>query len=755
MNKIIRCISLLMLLVGLSTPANAKKSTLNLKDHPSSGMNALDYILQKPLGNDTFPADEKGFGKHFFLSAGVGTSALTNTFSTPHPGLYVNGQVGSWFTPVHGIRLVGKGGMLSLQRNNGGTWFGGGQVDYLLNLSYLLRGYNPYRKFELIATVGLEGDLMRHNGIWGKQLGIGSSLQMRFNCGPSLYLYVEPRLAMVAGTRYGGIKDNPYRMKAEPSLSIGLGYRILTGKYRAMGSSPFIQTKDDNLFFGAGVGAWAPIRKVSNLGISGDVYVGKMFSSASGLQLNVAAGRRGPEGPEWSRYYTIGTLDYVLNFDNAMGGYRPGRVFNLLGNIGVGAGYAMVHNRPNTLSPAISAGLTGVFNVSPNWAITIHPQAYFSTSSFFAALNSKRPMIASVDLGLRYTIGRFSQNFPGSYADLADTKRWFITAGGGLGSRFRHSYGPGADLFVGFGRRITPVSSYRVMATGVVFPKAPCAIDFTVGVDYLSSITTAMMGFNPDRVFDLQLVLGVLGGAAEYDGPVRMAIGAKAGLQGNFRLNKHLDLFIEPHIIGSRLPIDGTYSIIPEARCNIGLTYRLGNTSGQRGHISETPYGDGRNFAGIAGGPSIYYGYATRSNLLPSGALDVNVGRWFSMVSGLRLVVSNDWCRTSSESKFYIGAVHADYLLNLTSLFDRSAERRFHILGAAGLGLAYAQNGQWPVGAAAYGGIQFRYNLPANIDLHLEAGAQAWQRRVLPAASNYGHSALVAPRLLMGASYRF
>lgn len=755
MTKILRYISFLLLTVGLSTPAAAKKSTLNLKGHPSSGMNALDYKLQKPLGNDSFPADEKGFGKHFFIGAGVGSSAQNSTFTMPHPGAYLNGQVGSWFTPIHGIRLLGKGGVLNLQRGGTSTWFGGAQVDYMLNLSYLLRGYNPNRMFEMIATVGLEADMLRHNGVWGKQLGVGSSLQMRFNCGPSLYLFVEPRLAMVAGTRFGGYKENPYRMKVDPSLSVGLGYRILTGKYRHIGTTDFTQIKDDNIFFGAGAGAWASLRDLTNFDMAGHVYVGKMFSSASGLQINATAGHKAAVGSIPNKYFTVATLDYVLNFDNALGGYRPRRVFNLLGNVGVGGGYIMLHNQANVAAPVLGAGLTALFKVSPNWAITIHPQTYFSTKTFFSSLSVKRPMIASVDLGLRYTIGNFSELHPHSYEELANDKRWFLTAGGGPGKRFRYDYGPGGDVFFGFGRRITPVSTYRVLAASSVFPTYPCEFDFTFGIDYLASITTAMRGYNPNRLFDLQLLVGLFGGAAEFNGPITVTAGAKAGLQGNFRLNEHLDLFIEPQIRASRLPLYNQSTIIPELRCNLGITYRLGSSADLRGHISETPYGDGRNFAGISVGPTIFFGSMTSDRMNLSGAIDAHIGRWFSMVSGLRLVVSNDWNKFRGDNSTYLGAVHADYLLNLTSLFDRRAERRFHIIGAGGLGLGYSHNGQSPIGASVYGGIQFRYNLPWNIDIHLEGGGQLWQQRILPAETLFNQSLVLGTRILLGASYRF
>ncbi|MDE6222443.1 MAG: hypothetical protein K2M49_01965 [Muribaculaceae bacterium] len=763
MNKIFRYISFLLLIVGVSTTASArsKRSTFNTYGRESSGMNGFDYKLQKPLGNDTFPSDEKGFWKHAYIGAGVGVSALGNTLSyIPKPGFRFNGQVGGWFTPVHGLRILGKGGILSVHKGTERSWFGGGQVDYMLNLSYLLRGYNPYRKFELIGTVGLEADVLRFNGAWGKEYGIGSSLQMRFNVAPSLFLFIEPRIAVQTGTRYDGTHDQ-YRIKADGSLSVGLGYRVLTGKYRSFGATDFDQKDDDNLYFGVSAGTWFSPRDINGfsdlttVNPIGSFYAGKMFSSTSGLQLTAAGGTKKGNHRFFRSYFAFGTLDYVLNLDNAFGGYRPNQVFNLLVNIGVGGGISR-RNLINQFSPVFSAGLTGQFRVSPNWAITLHPQVYAAKTEFFNRLASKRPAVVSVDLGLRYTIGDFTRRYPESEEAYAEGKHWFITAGAGIGKRFRKDFGLGSDVFVGFGKRFTPVSSWRAMLSGAVYPKSPCAIDFTAGLDYLSSITTAMCGYDPDRLFELQMVAGVFGGLANYDGPTIKTFGGKLGLHGNFRINEHLDLYIEPQVLLSRLPIEQRqHGWIPTARVNLGLRYRLGTPDGQRGHMSETLYGNNPYFVSLSAGPAIHTGATYKDNMNICGAFDIQAGRWFSMVSGARISVSNDWAKLFDNETTYLGSLHADYLLNATSLLDRRSSRKFHIIGAAGVGLAYGRNGHKPYSFAGYGGVQFRYNLPMNIDVHIEPGALLIKSSVLPKTHDFNHSAVISARMMVGASYRF
>lgn len=749
-----RAAAALLAIVFAVAPVSAKKSSANLAGRPSSGFNALDHVLQKPLGNPSFPEDERGFGNHIFLGINAGGSVIGSHFSSlPKPGATLGGQLGGWITPVHGIRLSADAGIHSVHDGVKRTWFGSLRADYLMNFSALLRGYDPFRRFELIGAVGAEYQRLRQDGVWGSCYGLGASMQMRFNVAPSFYLYLEPRLAMLAGTRYD-TGHNWQRMHADLSLNFGLGYRILTGRLRRLGSTDFTQINDDNLYFGAGAGLFTLARGTVNVKnpLAG-AYVGKMFSSASGLQFSLNFGQYRPGGTLKNKYLTIGSLDYVLNLNSAFGGYRPDEVFQMTLNAGVSA--AMVTRGNNDkLTPGVGVGLTGLFRLSPNWGIFIHPQVYAFKTDFYNAIGTGHAPLASVDLGLRYTIGDFSRLHPASYEEYEGAKHWFLTAGFGGAARIRGDFGPGADAYIGFGKRFTPVSSWRVSLQGDIFPRSPRSVAGTIHADYLSSITTAMLGYDPDRLFDLQMVLGVFGGAANYDGPLTKTYGITGGLQANFRLNEHLDLYVEPQILAANVPTRWNSKIwTPEARVQIGLRYKLGTPAGGLGSIYDTPYGDGRNFASISAGPSIFSGSATSSNLDMTGALDLAVGRWFSTVSGLRLVYANDWIHRHNKTH-YIGSAHIDYLLNVTSLIDRSTERRFHIIGAVGGGLAFSGTSGTKAGPMAYGGVQFRYNLPANIDIHIEPGCQIWANRLIPNASSQ-HRFEMTGRLAVGASYRF
>ncbi len=741
--------------IALCVAASASaRSTVKLQGRESSGFNALNHVLQKPLGNDTFPSGQH-FGNNMFINIGAGASAIYDEqISGLRPGAHLSGQLGGWITPVHGIRAGINAGIHSAHKGADRAWFGGVQADYLLNISSLMRGYDPSRRFELIGALGLEYDRTRKMGVWGNQLGAAAALQFRFNVAPSMFLYLEPRMLMIGGSRF----DQPYdwrRLRTEFSFNLGLGYRILRGARRAQGSVDFRQKNDDNLFFGVGAGIWDmtrnnfPSHMLRERNLQGLFYVGKMFSSASGLRISAQGGEYAMRGD--NTYLAIGSLDYVLNLNSAFGGYRPREVFQLMLNVGVSAAYVRGDGRK--LVPGVNVGLEGLFRLSPNWGLFIEPQLYAFRSSFAQKLKTSNAPMAAVSLGLRYTIGDFSRLSPESYEAYADAKHWFITMGVGGAKRFRGDYGSGAIGSIGFGKRFTPSSSWRLTLEGTAYPRSPRYLGLSVAADYLVSLTTPTCGYDPDRVFDLQGVLGVYAGAANYEPSIDPAFGVKAGLHADFRLSNAIDLFIEPQLLAMHCPVRGGTGWVPEARVMVGLNYKLGTPRGMRGNISETPYGDRRNFVSLSAGPNAFSGAVSTRNLNLKGAMDVAVGRWFSMVSGLRLTYGNDWLLHNRRT-LNVGSLHLDYLMNLTSFYDRSASRKFHMIAMAGVGMAYCGNAHSSVGPMVTGGLQFRYNLPCNIDLHIEPAVTALPNRVLPSPGS-PHRFTMLGRLMVGASYRF
>ncbi|MBR5714962.1 MAG: outer membrane beta-barrel protein [Bacteroidales bacterium] len=68
-----------------------------------------------------------------------------------------------------------------------------GMIDYQWNLSNYWLGYNPARRFEWLATVGLTGGAAKYEGKFRRFYGGQVGLQLRHTLSPWVSLYVEPQ----------------------------------------------------------------------------------------------------------------------------------------------------------------------------------------------------------------------------------------------------------------------------------------------------------------------------------------------------------------------------------------------------------------------------------------------------------------------------------------------------------------------------------------------------------------------------------
>lgn len=753
-SRVCRVLPALMLVAACCFPARlGAKMNYHLNDTARSGFNALDHVLQKPLGNPVF--EHKRFGDHFFLSGGAGFDMAG---LHARPGLRGELTFGDWITPVNGWRVTLAGGVPSIAKGAPYPGYGAVGADYLLNLSSLLRGYDSRRVFELIGGLGAEYRRVRvPGGSWGNEIGVRASLQARFNVARALYLYVEPRLTLYAGTRYQGVTDRTRRFRPDAGLNLGLGYRLLRGAERREGATDFVNVDDSHLFFGVGAGAATFVRGAnrSSLGPAAQIYAGKWLSSVAGLRLKADFGRYVVPGDPGHRYIATGALDYIWDISTAFSGYRPNEVFDLSLNLGVAAAYA--DNAKSKIYPGVEGGLTAAFRLSPNWSLYIEPQVQVFTRKFAGDVGKGEVIspMASVIGGVRYTIGNFAHDFADSYDDYAAARNSFLTISGAPSWRMRGGYGTGFAAAAGFGKRFTPISSWRLTANGEYFDCFPKFLSLALSADYLFSISTSMAGFNPDRVFDLSGVLGISGGIAKRGEGVKPYADAKVGLHGAFRLNDALDLFFEPQFVATYTTGAYARGWTPGLRVMAGLTYRLGRQASFGDNaIAGSPLEGRRNFVSLTAGPTLFSG--NFGNRHVNGAIDASVGRWFTLVSGGRIGLNYDFVPpTDSGARFNLGAVHADYMLNVTSLITRDPDRHFHIIGLLGGGIAFSDAKYSRAGLMLETGMQFRYNLPYNIDVHIEPNASFIMNRVAGGVYASNSRFIMFTRVMAGASYRF
>lgn len=757
MNKLLR--PALTALVCCAAIAAAAKTSVKLNDTLRTGFNAIDHVLQRPAGprlwTDAADSAAATSPSRLFISGGAGVS-MTGTDT--RAGFRGEAALGGWFTPVHGWRVALTGGSHSVTSSQKRAFFGAVSADYLMNFSALLRGYDPDRRFELLGALGVDFQRMRQAGSWANEYGAHAALQARFYTGPSLFLYAEPRLTLLHGRAFG--PDMTRRFRPDLSFSLGLGYRLLQGEARRRVSDSFRNVDDSHLFFSLGAGAAAFTRGMSGgtIGPAGRFAVGKWFSPVSAVRVHADFSRLPRKAAGRRRYISTVGADYVWNLGAAFGGYRNDDVFGL--NLNLGAALAYGNRARGRVYPGAEAGLTASLRLSPNWSFFIEPQLQLFGRDFTRDMTGRSSLspFAILSAGLTYTIGDFYTRFPRSFDDYLADKHYFLTLGGAPAHRFRGNYGTGFAGMIGFGRRFTPVSSWRITADGEIYRRSPGYASLSLAADYMFSMSTSMAGYNPGRVFDVSGVLGIFAGGNNYEQPLKAVIGGKAGLHGAFRLNDALSLFVEPQLLAVRAYGHRNTGWTPEGRVMVGLTYRLGAAKGGESYSGDDE-GDGadgsRNFVSLAGGPATCSGAISSGRDMVHGAFSLQAGRWFSRVSGLRIAADYDFIPSDlSWRRLNMYSFHADYMLSISSLMDPTPGRRFHVVGTAGLGLGISDAQRAKAGLMGSASLRLVYNLPGRIDLHLEPGVAAYMNRVAP---NYGSGTrfLAVGRVLAGASWRF
>lgn len=555
------------------------------------GFNALDYVLQKPNPNRYF--ENKKFGDRLFLSVEGGAAWFMNpvtTFTSSGMDYRVGISVGDWITPVHGWRFGLNAGRHHLGYSHNPA-YGGVSLDYLANLSGLVRGANMSRKFEVIASAGVEYQLSRHcyhnNNIFGGRVG----LQARWNFARNLYAYVEPRLGVYFGPGiYKGVPGtNNFRYRIEPSLMVGLGFRRLTAEEKALYSDPFeSQNAAENMFYELS-GGWNHLReayhKLSNgrSGLLSDHYLtfsfagGKWFSPYSAVRFTVSYGKMA-----YSHDYIMGGIDYVWNITNAISGYKIYKPFEL--DLALGFAAAYVSHVKEKVYPGFEFGVKAMYNINSNWGIFVEPQGRIFGNGFRQNVANTR-LYASLNLGVRYTIGDYKYDYAENLANFksVDSKRQFLTLNVGPAKYKQGAYGVGYAMEFGYGRWFSPMSAWKVGIDAQIFPESRDHFrNMSFGGDYILSISSAIAGYNPNRFFDFSGSLGAYIGFGHCDATsdkystTRFTASAKASFIGTFRLSDQFGLQVQTQSIGAYLPQrNGGREMRPEMRLMVGARYQF------------------------------------------------------------------------------------------------------------------------------------------------------------------------------------
>ncbi len=747
-----------LLLCPLSILASAQNPAND--DKRDSTVNALDYVLQRPNPNPRF--ESKKFGDHLFLSASGGFDWMRSndgpTGISSAIGMRAEVSIGDWVTPVHGWRLT-LGGGRHHGVNESKPYFLGGSLDYMMNLSSLVRGDDPSRRFEIMALAGIEIEGLHKSGFGNKiAAGLRVGFQPRIYLTPTTFLFLEPRFGLYSDNL--DMMHTWHRFDWNVSLLFGLGYRFNPRPGFRKDNSLFDYERfSDNMFIGLSGGLSSLIRnsadRSNGIGPVGSISVGKWFSPTSGLRLT-ATGTEVKEKGYRNRIAAIGDIDYLWNINSTVNGFDPDR--KIEGNVVLGLSGSFASGTGKKFSPGVHAGFQGVWNVNNHLGLYLEPAIrYFGGN--LSSSGSKRNIFTTINIGLIYRNGTGSQRRLKSdqflEEDFQNSNKWFFEAVGGVFMRSR-KWASNHTFAIGLGKWFRPESGWRL--TGEYdYMSTNKYRSLSIGADYLANLTTLAAGFDDERFFDLSAFLGLSAGGAHYQSVYNKFVwGPRVGLRAAFRLSRSFDIVLEPRLQAMRIP-GYTRSFTPALFFQAGISYKIGRTHKTAAADGSVLVSDdfNRNFASIMFGPSLFSETIVTSNKSVSYVTDVALGRWLSDVSGVQLGLSYDFIdRGWSSPHLNVGTVHLDYLLNITTLVTGNTRSRFSLIGLVGLGLGWSNKSYDKVSPEIEGGLQFRYRLNDNIHLSFSPTMAFW-RPLLNGGRRNNHHFIGVGRMPLGVPYSF
>lgn len=687
--------------------------------------NAFDYLLQKPLKNETF--SNKKLGDHLFLMGGVGLNWLNVDGASPSPQASL--MMGDWLTPVHGVRVGAKAGWMHY--GAGKNKYIGAELDYLLNLTALQQaGYSLQRPFELSALLGIEAVYARKSGVsrWGSGVHTGLLGTLRLSNLTSVFL--EPRVTFYSNgvTPLGEPSWRNYKLAG--SVNVGLSYRLLSGDAR--GKDKYSQQSgDDNMFLSVGVGTGAVVRRplrttFENLGLTGSVAIGKEVNAYSAFRGKLRLGYYPvSESPKLKEAAV--QVDYLFNLTNLMGGYHDGRKFWLNGVAGVELAASKWVN--TELSPGIGAGVQMNFRIGRQSSFYVEPRVALYGGDFEPVRNSFRKfdLLSTLEAGFTFyrrekTDGRVGN---GLFENKSFWDNLFVQGALGLSSAatsevFRHPSDYAEPMvYVGIGKWLSACSGLRLAAEVRKYKSYPADNRknlASAGIDYLFNFTNFMGGYDPERRFELIGVAGArLGAKSEQR---HLYPGVNVGVQGLYHLNVMAGIFVEPSLqayssdlVDAGIHVGGMGFL---GNVAVGINLRMRGYDVRQNRALYKKDADARHrFVYAALGPSV------QIRNLHQFYFDARAGygQWYDAFAAWRVGVN--WTNRKHFSRW---SADLDWLLDLSTLaYGYDNDRIVGVHAFSGVGLGYLDERQrTSFSPDLHVGGQLRVRLSPKLDLFAE-----------------------------------
>ena len=549
MKKIILII--LALWMGLGKMVAQEPDTI-----PST-FDAADYAMQRRYRYQGMPFDKKDWKSHTSVSLLGGVEQLV--FWGDHKyktGIIAGLSLNRELTAEHGVRASFIMGNHTRKADNVRLNRIGIQADYLFNITASTQGYQPSRFSELLAVAGVGYQFSGVDGEAKRVPEMHIGFQWKLHPAKNVDIFLEPRLNFLGDgidhstqnqhrydISYGTLLGMTYRFKGfQPERIKGMlvGDNFLDNTFISYSFGGQFQSSEMTTELGTtkamgplmtfSVGKWLMPELAIRLSATHGSNVWHKKSIAPSTNENEEVIAESEQFYESSRYTGVRTEAIIntLYFIHQ----NPNAKFHLNVLAGLELGKMTKHNhfKPiNKLYSGFTSGLQLKYNVMDELAFFIEPRITFadysekSNEQYMGKYITKNytDKLFSINLGVEVMRATEENRLARSLNNELFEPYFFATASAGISSPIQvklYELKRYMDYLValGIGRTFTPLSSLRLSGD-----YGPLTVDTkggnkkynmtSVGLDYMLNLTNMMMGFDPQRMLDVELVAGIVG----------------------------------------------------------------------------------------------------------------------------------------------------------------------------------------------------------------------------------------------------
>lgn len=518
---------------------------------------------------------------------------------------------------------------------------------------------------------------------------------------------------------------------------------------------------NEHLFFTAGIGVQSLLTQKESqdaVGMLSNLFVGKWFTPVHALRAGLGLGYLPSQDYGSKIKMAQLSLDYLLNMSSLAFGYNDNRRFEMFGVLGVDAGHSKVNYRVDGAEAPLSLkkkglfygahmGLQANFRLSRTLDFFIEPKIGWYNERFAYAENWRNyTMNGSVLVGLSYMPGvpMGNQVHFDEFDNRSFFNHTFFSLSGGMNtlnaSGIKQTLkGFGPQFSLGVGKWLAPSSALRLSATMGYADALSSSVNrhfkhVDLHADYLFHLNNILWGYDEDRLFSLIGVAGVNLGIAQGNvHSVQVAPGVGVGLQGSFRLNRSVDLFVEPRLNYYHKKCAGGHGFGKGdqlGELNVGLTYHAVDRADHPNYAFTKKHIADNLFMTSGIGLQLFLNKVNMDHLRSLGPqASVSVGKWLTPSSGLRLVASGGFFSNyavpynTPEGRLRHVSVSGglDYLWNITSTMSGyNPDRTFELISSIGVNLAYTSATDHHFQPGINGGVQGLWHVNDFLGLYIE-----------------------------------